>query len=59
LYRAGSHWTVFLRIALIYNDFLSFKEVSGSQKTLKRLNGVQGVEGSNPFTPTIRQSKGI
>ena len=23
------------------------------------LHGVQGVEGSNPFTPTIRQFKGL
>jgi hypothetical protein len=23
------------------------------------LHGVQGVEGSNPFTPTIRTSKGV
>jgi hypothetical protein len=23
------------------------------------LHGVQGVEGSNPFTPTKRQSKGL
>jgi len=40
----------------MYNDLSNSEAVFRSQKTLKRLHGVQGVEGSNPFTPTNLKS---